>query len=290
MKSLFIINPRSGGQSNTFIKEEILKIFPDAAIKFTDSAGHAKNIALKNADNFDAVIAVGGDGTANETASALVGKKTAFGLIPRGSGNGFAREIGLSLDPLKAIRQLKTAKKVLCDVGEINGEFFINLAGIGIEAEIAHWFAVHGKRGGTRGWWPYFKIGAKKVFYYKPKKFSVSYNGKKETKKPLTLVFANGRQYGNNFKIAPKASFSDGLLDMVEVPPDNFFSMLLALPSFFSSRRQPFDRRFTTKVKEALVEHERRIVYHIDGEPRMTNKPLHIKTVPRALNVLMPKI
>ena len=113
MKRLFIINPQSGVKSNDVIKEEILKTFPDAVIEFTGRAGHAKELALQNADNFDWIIAAGGDGTANETASALVGKKTAFGLIPCGIGNGFAREIGMPLNPLKAIRQLKKTKKVL---------------------------------------------------------------------------------------------------------------------------------------------------------------------------------
>ncbi len=279
---IFIINPKSGGKSNSFIKEEILKVFPEAEIVFTERAAHATEIA-KNTTHTH-VIAVGGDGTINEVSSALIGTNKIFGIIPRGSGNGFAREIGASLDAKKAILQLKTAKEVLCDTGQINGDYFINLAGVGIEAEIAHAFAVHGKR----GMWPYFKIGAKKVFTYKPKNLRVTFDGQTKEISPLTLVFANGRQYGSNFLIAPEASLTDNMLDMIEMPNKNFFSLLLGLPSFFSLSIRPFNPCITTKIKEARVESNGPLVYHIDGEPKVSEGPLEIKIIPNALKVLMP--
>lgn len=279
---IFIINPKSGGKSNLFIKDEILREFPHAEIVFTEYAGHGHEIAKSTIHS--QVVAVGGDGTINEVASALIGTGKIFGLIPRGSGNGFAREVGYSLKVNESILQLTTAKARHIDAASANGEYFINLAGVGIEAEIAHAFATHG----TRGMWPYFWLGAKKFFTFKPKKLKVTFDGKVKEIKPLTLVFANGRQYGSNFIIAPKASFKDGLLDMTVVPKKNIFSLLIALPSFFWPQLEKLNPCTTERVKEAVIEHEGEIIYHIDGEPKVARDVLKIKIHPRALTVLLP--
>lgn len=282
----FIINPKSGGKPNDWLKEEILKEFPSAQVRFTERPGHASELARQAVlAGSSAAVAVGGDGTINEVSSALVGTQTRLGIIPRGSGNGFSRELGISLNPQKAIQQLKTAEPVVCDTGLINGEHFINLAGAGIEAEIAHAFANHG----SRGMLPYFTLGAKKFFSYKPKKLQVTIDGHTREITPLTLVFSNGRQYGSNFIIAPKAKLGDGFLDMVTVENKNIFYLLFSLPSFFFPR-WPFTPCKSVKVKEAAVRAEEEIYYHADGEPRPPAKELHIKILPGALNVLKPKI
>ena len=83
--------------------------------------------------------------------------------------------------------------------------------------------------------WPYFKIGAQTVFSYKPKTLQLDLDGTPCTLSPLTLVFANGRQYGSNFKIAPKANLSDGELDMVIVQDAPKWKLALATPSFFTT-------------------------------------------------------
>lgn len=279
---IFIVNPKSGSKSNLHVKDMILREFPHAEIVFTERAGHAIEIAKSTLHT--QVIAVGGDGTINEAASALIGTNKIFGLIPRGSGNGFARELGFSLKTEEALLQLKEAHARHIDAASANGEYFLNLAGVGIEADIAHAFSVHG----ARGMWPYFWLGAKQIFTYKPKYLKVTCDGKTKEIRPLTLVFANGRQYGSNFIIAPKASFKDGFLDMTEVPDKNFFSLLISLPSFFWPRLERLNPCITNKVKEVLVEYPGEIVYHIDGEPRVTNNELTVKIIPHALTILLP--
>lgn len=291
MKTLIIINPVSGGKRReTAELERAARInFPDADGVFTKYAGHATQLAAQAVkDGYERILAAGGDGTINETARALVGTQTALGIVPKGSGNGLARELGMPLMYEAAWTALQKAVPVQCDAGLANGEYFFNLAGVGIEAEIARQFAQYGKSG-KRGMWPYFKLGAKAVFSYKPKTLRVRYNGKDEILTPLTLVFANGTQYGSNFKIAPRASLTDGQFDMVEVDNANKFKLALAAPTFFSKTFRPFEITRTQKTAEAVINYDGEIVYHLDGEPKTVQNELKISLLPRALRLLVPQ-
>lgn len=289
MKTVFIINPKSGkGMDRDRMLAAIRLNFPDAEWALTERAGHATELAQKAVERgYDAVIAVGGDGTINETAKPLVGTRTALGVVPRGSGNGFARTLGMPMLFEEALPLLQKARSVPCDVGTANGEYFLNLAGVGIEAEIARLFAEQGKNG-PRGKWPYFKLGFKTVWNYKPKMLEVTSDGKTEMLRSLTLVFANGTQYGSNFKIAPNAKLGDGLLERVEVLPVGKWKLVLAAPTFFFNNWRPLAVTRSADVKETVISYPGEIVYHVDGEPRVAKDELKISVVPRALRILLP--
>lgn len=291
MKIRFILNPKSGKrQADLETLAACIQLnFPQADMRLTKAAGHATELAKEAADmGFDAAVAIGGDGTINETARGLIGTNTALGVIPRGSGNGFARELGMPLLFEEAVMRLQRAKAVWCDAGRANGELFLNLAGVGIEADIAWQFMEHGKTG-QRGKWPYFKIGAKTALSYKPKNLELTADGVTVKTAPLTLVFANGRQYGSNFKIAPQASLTDGLLDMVSVQDIAKWKLALTAPFFFTDGNRPFGVTQTSHVKHALIRQAGDIIYHIDGEPRKTKDLLEIAVEPKALKVLLPE-
>ncbi len=290
MKTLIIINPLSGGKRRELadLEKAALINFPHADGVFTKYAAHATELAAKAVkEGYENIIVAGGDGTINETAKALVGTQTALGIIPKGSGNGLAREIGMPLMYEQAWVALQKATPVACDVGVANGEYFFNLAGVGIEAQIAKDFAEYGKTG-KRGMWPYFKLGAKAVFSYQPKTLRVRYNGKDEIMTPLTLVFANGTQYGSNFNIAPRADLTDGQFDMVEVSNVSKWKLALAAPTFFNKTFRPFEISQTHKTPEAIINYEGEIVYHLDGEPKTTQNELKISMLSKALKLLIP--
>ena len=287
----FILNPVSGKHTTDIdaLCASIKTHFPKAVIQLTRAAGHATELAREAArQQADAAIAIGGDGTINETARGLVGTQTALGVIPRGSGNGFARELGMPLDFNKALTALANAHIKPCDAGTANNELFLNVCGVGIEAEIAWQFMQHGQTG-ARGKWPYFKIGAKTVLAYKPPTFALEIDGTRTQAAPLTLVFANGRQYGSNFKIAPKADFSDGLLDMVAVHNLPKWKLALALPGFFTDSWRPFGITRSTQVKHVTISREGSFPYHIDGEPRQAQNILDISIQPHVLTTLLHK-
>lgn len=291
MKIRFILNPVSGNRTaDTEHMARCIQLnFPGADMRLTKAAGHATELAREAAaENFDVAVAIGGDGTINETARGLAGTKTALAVIPRGSGNGFARELGMPLNFEEAVMRLQRGSIAPCDVGRANGELFLNVAGVGLEAEIAWQFMEHGKTG-ARGKWPYFKLGAKTVFSYKPPVFDADIDGKKTQLSPLTLVFANGRQYGSNFKIAPRANLGDGLLDMVAVNNVAKWKLVCALPGFFTDGWRPLNVTDTTQVKHVVLTHNGQFPYHIDGEPRQADGKLEIAIEHHALNVLFPE-
>lgn len=289
MKILFIINPKSGKGRDPQDTVNCIKLnFPQAAWALTTGPRHATELAAKAvSQQYEAVVAVGGDGTINETAQALVNTPTALGVIPGGSGNGFARELHMPLHLQEAVFCLQKAKTVRCDVGQANGELFLNLAGVGIEAQIAYDFMQYGKTG-KRGMWPYFKLGAKDAFTYQPQEMQLEYDGRQETLRPLSVTFANGTQYGSNFKIAPQASLTDGWLEKVVIKNVHKLKLLAAAPTFFTDNPAHLGVTDTTRVKHVLLRQPGEIIYHLDGEPKKTQDQLEIKILPAALNVLIP--
>lgn len=287
MQRLFIINPKSGKKLGGGLEDVVKKYYPDDKIVFTQYKGHAKELAAEAVSkNIAQVIVAGGDGTINETVQSLAKTNTSLGIIALGSGNGLARELGCSLGTLEQrVGSLKDFKIKTYDLGLANGEYFINLAGLGIEADIAAKFDALGAEG-KRGKWPYFKIGAKSLFTYKAPLVKVKADGKEYELKNLSLVFANGRQYGSGFFIAPKAAFDDGLLDMTAVKKANIFKLLLGLPSFFFPSCKIVSIADTYRIKSAEVYVSGNFSYHIDGEPKNGKDKLKIEICPKAIKVL----
>jgi YegS/Rv2252/BmrU family lipid kinase len=287
MKRLFIINPKSGKNNKASELEQTIKTqFYNADIVFTKAPKHATKLAADAVkQNYEQVIVAGGDGTINEAASALIGTKTALGIIAFGSGNGLAREIGCPIDNLqKACNNIYMAKPVLCDAGKANGEYFFNVAGIGLEATIAHSFA----KVKTRGMLPYFKIGFEQTLNYKAPLAEVWADDKSLIYlNPLTLVFANGKQYGSNFKIAPKASLTDGKLDMVYVKRSPLWKLALGLPSFFKPNLKAVKITQERQIKKATITCQGKFVYHLDGEPKEPTDKLEIEVLPKAIYLLI---
>ena len=286
----FVINPNAGKHKNLKVLENDIKnIFPQAEIIYTKYAGHAKELASEAAQkNYKTVIAVGGDGTINEVTQGLVNSNTALGIIPCGSGNGFARLIKMPLkDNVKCLEIIKKNRSKKIDVGQANNEYFLNVAGFGFDALIAHKFATSKRRGKL----PYFKIGIKDFFSYKPAKYTLIFeDGTQAETNPLCAAFANGTQYGCDFVIAPKAVLDDGLLDMVTVQPANVFKMLLGLPNFLKDGISPVKLTETQKIKAVEIVSKAPFYYHIDGEP-LTCKSgkLKITVKQKSLTIITPE-
>ncbi|MBK9695271.1 MAG: diacylglycerol kinase family lipid kinase [Elusimicrobia bacterium] len=292
MKYTFILNSAAGtGRDPAVFETAVRSAFNGGGrphrFQRTEGRGHGWELARRAvADGFDAVVAIGGDGTINEVARALVGTPAALGILPKGSGNGLAREFNIPLDPTAAARALPAYRPLAIDVGRVNGELFFNVAGFGLDARIARAFE-NSESGGRRGRWPYIKLGVREFLRYRPSPLTLHHDGGQTRVTPLLVALANGKQYGSGARIAPDAVVNDGLLDVVVVENAPWHRLLVAVPRIFAGtfRRASYLR--TIRTQRLRVDFGEERPYHLDGEVR-SGRSLVVDLLPRALNVLVP--
>ncbi|HEY4197536.1 MAG TPA: diacylglycerol kinase family protein [Mucilaginibacter sp.] len=285
-KALFIINPIAGGKKKDDVPELIEKHLDTKLLKpvivFSDGVAHATQIAKEAAGKFGTVVAVGGDGTVNEIASAIVGSDTALGIVPFGSGNGLSRFLHIPMDTVKAIGNLTTGRTVAIDSGTLNGQSFFNMAGMGFDAHIAEVFS-HNKK---RGFISYIKTSLKEVVNYRPQVYQLEIDGKHYEKEAFMLSFANSSQYGNDAHISPCASVQDGLLDVCVIKP---FPLWRFVELSIRMMTKTTDKSKYVEIIRGSHIQVKRIgpgPYHLDGEPQMGGTEADIILTPNSLRVI----
>ncbi|MGD9487076.1 MAG: diacylglycerol kinase family protein [Calditrichaceae bacterium] len=293
MEYWFIVNPRSGKKNKSDeIKNLIKQHFQHQTshryrMIFTEGPGHGRVIAREAvSEGIDYVVSVGGDGTMNEVAGGLVNSETIFGVIPTGSGNGFARSLGIPLDTGKAISFIMNSHPRSIDVGRIADDYFFGVAGVGFDAQIGARFQEFGLRGPL----PYFYIGVKEYFKYQFEEFRIISNEQTSIVRPLLITIANSPQYGNGAVIAPGADLEDGLLDVCIIEKIPFIEGLLKIGTLFNNKidtLSTYSRFQTTELK--IIRSGKSGLYHVDGEPKKSLSELKIKILPKALNVCSKK-
>lgn len=290
MKNIaFIVNPISGTKTKNrlakLIRELLDPVQFSPTVVVTEYAGHATQLAQQfAAQDYYAVVAVGGDGTVNEVASGLIGTNTALGIIPNGSGNGFARHLDISTRMNRAIEMLNSSEVISVDYGMVNDIPFFSTFGVGFDAVVAQDFA-----DSSRGFKGYVQSIFKDLFQYKPETYHLQSNNIDLTTTAFLVNVANAGQWGYDAYIAPKASVQDGWLDvaivsefpMVEAPG-------LAL-SLFTKNIDDNLHMNTLRIKEMTLTRENDSVAHIDGTPTQMGKVLHVKIVEDGLKVLVKK-
>ena len=295
MKNIaFIINPISGSRETQNAKKRLPKLIMQTLdaeqwlpnITFTEYAGHATELAHQFARmGFDAVVAVGGDGTVNEVAQGVRGTQTALGIIPMGSGNGFARHLNIPVKPNKALEMLNHSEPISVDYGLANGRMFVSTCGTGFDAVVADQFAGSNKRGFAT----YLQNTIREAFSYTPQTYHLVGDGLDVTHKAFLITFANANQWGYEAVIAPKASVHDGKMDIMLMSSHAILgSASLALRLFAGSID---DSHFmdTLRAKEITLEREEAAPFHIDGDPVEMEKDIHIQIVPDGMRVLVEK-
>jgi diacylglycerol kinase (ATP) len=287
---LFIINPISGRKTKDLIVAGITRQFDvkdfACSIVETTHRGNATELAEQHLDSMDIIVAVGGDGTINEIAKVLTGTKVALGIIPAGSGNGFARHFKIPLSFRKAIELIKTGCRIKADVGLVNDAPFFCTSGIGIDAETGHYF----DQLDNRGLLSYAKSLSNLFFNYRPQKYKLLADGEEHRFMAYSIVVANISQYGYNFKIAPGASIVDGLLDVVVIREfPRLMVPIVAARSYFGTidrSRYIWHKQVSTLRIEPA---EGRNMIHKDGEPESVEGVLNYTVRPGVLNVIIDK-
>ncbi|WP_291727778.1 diacylglycerol/lipid kinase family protein [Bernardetia sp.] len=286
VRIVFIINPVSGTERKehivTLIHTTLQPSDIDYDIVYTHYAGHATELAQQaTQQKYDVVVAVGGDGTINEIAQALIKTKTALAIIPQGSGNGLARHLGIPLHTEQAIRRLLEPQKILIDAATANGNFFFCTSGIGFDAHVSASFASRAFRG--LAGYAYFTM--KELFSYKPMTYTLEFDGKTIEKEAFLIAFANATQYGNNVYIAPQADIQDGKLDICILKP---FSKIQAPKIMWqvlnrTILQNPYME--THKADSIKISFGNSIPVHIDGEPKGLGTSIEYKSISKALTV-----
>jgi diacylglycerol kinase (ATP) len=237
-----------------------------AEIFVTERRHHARELTLAAvARGVDVVIAWGGDGTVNEVASALVFHPAALGVVPSGSGNGLARELGLPLEPRAAFARALGERRRRIDAGELGGHLFFNVAGIGLDADVAHRFAATGHA--RRGLAMYVVQSTAALLSYRATPMRLVVDGAARDVRPLLVAFANARQYGNGALIAPRARVDDGKIDVVVVDDRSLPGIVRRIPALFQGRLDRVPGVSMEKALVAQVTAPGTIRYHVDGEP-----------------------
>lgn len=289
-RCLLIVNPRSGtSEKGKVIKkaiEQLLAAQWNVEAAYTEHPGHATELAAQAAaDGYDAAVAVGGDGTVNETAKALVNSSTALGIIPMGSGNGLARHMNIPMNPFKAIEVLSAGNVEECDYCTVNNVPFFCTFGLGFDAAVADRFA---STPGNRGFMNYLRSTFLEFIDYKPESYTIYSNNETIAEQAFVIACCNAAQYGNNAFIAPHASITDGLMDITIIHSGNILSHALSGIDLMIGTIHDNTRIHTFRAAEVTIERSGNGPVQIDGEPTQMGRHLTIRCHNRGIRVISP--
>ena len=289
MSTVIIINPISGGanpraaRARARLARAVVDAHGDPVeVLVTEGVGHARELATAAVRRgARLVLAWGGDGTINEIASALAFDSVPLGIIPAGSGNGLARELGVHPRPERAIADAMQAVPRVMDMGEIDGRLFANIAGIGFDAHVASGFATARRRGFVG----YAGITARALRRYVPMHYRITTGGVQTETRAILVTIANSAQFGNGARIAPGARIDDGELDLVVVEERSRIATLCQLPRLFNGTADRIRGCTIRRVRDVTIESDQPMTFHVDGEPVAGGTVLRARIHPGALMI-----
>lgn len=265
----------------------------DIRIDIAEYPGHAEEMA-REASGSDLVVAVGGDGTVNEVVNGMFGTGAVLGIIPVGSGNGFARSLGIPLSIKKACQILRNLSIRLVDLGFVRTpnrkRYFVSTFGCGFDALIAK--AVSHERGIFRALWVYIWEGIKSygTFRRRIKVMEVKgeMDGEDFERGCMMLNFANSNKYGGGVKVASEASLEDGMLDVVVMYPAGIWEGLGHVASLFMNGLEKRPGVESFKIRGAVLKSVHPPIAQVDGDPFPLELPVEVRVIPKALPVITP--
>ncbi len=289
-RARFIFNPRSGHnarnpwlleRARAFIAEHRL----DATVVPTERPLHATELARRAIDEgCGLVVAIGGDGTMNEIATALVGTGATLGLIPCGSGNGLGRHLGIPGPGKGAFRTLLANHSRVIDTGQADGHAFFNAMGLGFDAEISARFNALT----TRGLTSYVRTATKTLFGYRTAYYTIRAGEHEVRSRAFIVAVANSDQYGNDCYIAPYAQVDDGLLDLTVIQRLTPFNVLPLAERLFTKRLDGSPSVTRLRAERFLIERSAPGPIHTDGEVREAGANIEVHVLPASLRIAVP--
>jgi len=288
--ALFIINKFSGGGYRPEVEGRIIekceKLNIESTIEFTQSPGHATELARKAVDQkLDFVFAVGGDGTVNEVAQGLLSSEVTMGILPKGSGNGLARHLGIPMSFKKSLDIIFLHREQRIDTLSVNGKLSVNVSGIGFDGHVAGLFANKAKRGLIG----YTKLVLKEFLSFKSFEAKIDMNGSSFNSRSFIIALANSSQFGNNARIAPQASVCDQLMDVCFIQKVPLSQALGFAGKMFSGNLDRSRYVEIIKTNRISIDLEQPMAYHIDGEAMAATDKFVVELKPASLKMLVPQ-
>jgi len=284
---LFIVNPISGGHNKLEISKAIPELIDKNKFLFSivqsEYPGHTTKIA-KNAvkQGVDIVVAVGGDGTINEIAAQLVNTNTALGIIPCGSGNGLARDLGISLQYRKAIQQINTSRIKKIDAGICNEQFFFSLTGVGYDAKVAYDF----NRSKKRKFFGYAWAILKDYFFAKEQHYKIELERETIEGHFFFIAAANCSQWGYGVKVAPAAQLDDNILEIILCKKPPIYCIIPFIYRLLSGKIDTSSYSTCKTSEKLVISSNNKFFYHLDGDAKGITKVVNISLLYKALNIL----
>ena len=288
---MFIINPISGVYKKKNVPEKIARYIDyvkyDYTIRFTQYAGHATLIAQQAVEQgYDVCVAIGGDGSINDVAQSLIGSKTALGVIPYGSGNGFATH--LKIPPRNAegaIEVLNTGKTVKLDLVKSNLRYFVSNAGFGLDSVVARRF--HHQT--TRGLASYAWAGLKELFFYfQPFHTTVEIDDVIIERDFFLFTAFNANQYGYDFAVFPFTSLKDGVMDVIVMNKFPLSKLLYIVGCLLLKRPDLIKEAEQYRAKKIKIHGNKKMCYQFDGDSLIYHDDVTFEIVPQCIDVIVP--
>lgn len=290
MRLLLIINPISGTHNKTGVETQIVEnLAPegfDVKVAYTTCKGDATRLAREAvANGFDGVLACGGDGTVNETARALCGTDVALGIIPAGSGNGLARHLNIPIDIDFSLKVIKEKNIVKCDFAQVNDQPFFCTFGLGFDAAVSHQFA----KEKTRGLLTYIKSAIEIFSNYHSETYEIILDDNEPiTRNAFLVACCNASQYGNNAFIAPEASITDGMLDVIIVKDASRLRTLLVGLDMMTGMIPHNSQTEIFQARRVKIVRNNSGHCHLDGEATDMGRELDVRCIPHQINLFCP--
>ena len=284
-KTLFIVNPTSGKSSKRKKFTEFssqLSSNPDYKFLATKYPGHARELASHEKNNYQTIVAVGGDGTINEVASGILGSKAALGIIPMGSGNGLAHHLDIPQDSFEALRLIETKQPKPIDIIYVNDRIVINVGGLGFDGHVAKLF----NNSANRGLLSYMMLIFRELIKYKEFDYGVSADNFSNSGKAFIIAIANASEFGNRFKVAPDANHNNGKLTLVIIRKPPLLKLFRLFIKGYQGKLKP-SKYYQNYLLENAELNFVNTVAHVDGEidENVLTSPLRISVMKSALKV-----
>jgi YegS/Rv2252/BmrU family lipid kinase len=287
-----IVNPHAGGGRAGRALPEVQAALTAHGLEFhietTRSLAHARELAAQAADNDELAVAFGGDGLIGAVADVLRSTEGVLGVLPGGRGNDFARVLGIPLDPVAACTVLKDGEAKAIDLGQVGERTFIGIASCGFDSEANR---VANETRLVRGNLVYAYGALRALAGWKPARFDVRFDGGEESVHTITgytVAAANSGAYGGGMMLAPDASLSDGLLDIVLVSQVSKLRFLRFLPTVFKGEHVKQPNVQVLRAREVEVSADRPFTMYADGDP-IGELPVTVRALPHAVNVMVPR-